>query len=178
MEKWSIKDHLFRISWHLFCECAKLCGQIWLSFILASESKTSILFHCFLWVGDLVWSPAATFKISSDLYVAPFRPRNVHYLRLVAYSGALLPGSRTWFLRRYGVFPVMHTCSIADVESLVSWALYRQVIVKMEAAIILVFISLFLQWNFTVLSHRPWKPLVVLQRSMKTCKKHVKNYFW
>lgn len=51
-------------------------------------------------------------------------------------------------------------------------------LLKAEAAITWAFISLFLQWNFTVLSHRPCEPPVVLQKSTKTFRKHIKNYFW
>lgn len=51
-------------------------------------------------------------------------------------------------------------------------------LLKAGAAIILALISLFLQCNFMVLSHRPCGPLVVLQKSVKTFRKHVKNYIW
>lgn len=74
------------------------------------------------------------------------------------------------------MLPVMFSCSTADVGSLVFQALYEPLLEE-AAAIILAFISILSQQDFRVSSHRHCKPLVVSQRSVKTHRKHVNNYF-
>lgn len=145
--KWSIKDHLLRISWHFFYECAKLYGQIWFSFIPASKSKTSIPFpksktsipfHCFFWVGHLIWSPLATFKVLPTcmwLHLGPEMSTSWGWWHIqVSHFKGLEPD----FFGKYNFL----WCTLAVLQILSPWYLELYMdksLLKAEAAIIWAF---------------------------------------